>query len=97
MLTTGSATRRGDGPLGLVMAPTRELAQQIEKEFKAFTRTSRGLRTCILVGGAPLGEQKVLSGAGCACVVCVCICVSLRQSVGIAPASLALTARWDES
>ena len=33
-LTCGVATRRGDGPLGLVMAPTRELAQQIEKEFK---------------------------------------------------------------
>lgn len=24
--------RRGDGPLALVLAPTRELAQQIEKE-----------------------------------------------------------------
>jgi ATP-dependent RNA helicase DDX5/DBP2 len=24
--------RRGDGPIGLVLAPTRELAQQIDKE-----------------------------------------------------------------
>lgn len=26
--------RRGDGPLALVLAPTRELAQQIEKEVR---------------------------------------------------------------
>jgi superfamily II DNA/RNA helicase len=26
--------RHGDGPLALVLAPTRELAQQIEKEVK---------------------------------------------------------------
>lgn len=28
--------RRGDGPLALVLAPTRELAQQIEKEVIFF-------------------------------------------------------------
>lgn len=27
--------RRGDGPLALVLAPTRELAQQIEKEVSS--------------------------------------------------------------
>jgi superfamily II DNA/RNA helicase len=27
-----SALRPGDGPIGLVLAPTRELAQQIERE-----------------------------------------------------------------
>lgn len=39
------------------MAPTRELAQQIEKEVAAFSRTSR-LRTAIVVGGAQMHEQK---------------------------------------
>ena len=28
------SVRHGDGPLALVLAPTRELAQQIEKEVK---------------------------------------------------------------
>lgn len=31
-----SPIRRGDGPLALVLAPTRELAQQIEKEVSSF-------------------------------------------------------------
>lgn len=30
-----SPVRRGDGPLALVLAPTRELAQQIEKEVRS--------------------------------------------------------------
>jgi ATP-dependent RNA helicase DDX5/DBP2 len=52
------AIRRGDGPLALVMAPTRELAQQIEKEVKAFSRSSRGFKTAIVVGGASMGDQR---------------------------------------
>uniref|UniRef100_A0A7I4FAT6 RNA helicase n=1 Tax=Physcomitrium patens TaxID=3218 RepID=A0A7I4FAT6_PHYPA len=39
--------RRGDGPLALVLAPTRELAQQIEKEVKAFSRSAEGFKTSI--------------------------------------------------
>jgi len=51
--------RPGDGPIGLVLAPTRELAQQIEKEVKAFARSSgRQARSCIVVGGAAMQEQK---------------------------------------
>jgi ATP-dependent RNA helicase DDX5/DBP2 len=42
--------RRGDGPIAIVMAPTRELAQQIEKEAKIFSRSSKGFKTTI-VGG----------------------------------------------
>lgn len=34
----------GDGPLALVLAPTRELAQQIEREVQAFSRSSRKVR-----------------------------------------------------
>ena len=50
--------RRGDGPFALIMAPTRELAQQIEKEAKAFSRSSKGFKTTIVVGGTNMGEQR---------------------------------------
>ncbi|KAK8956273.1 DEAD-box ATP-dependent RNA helicase 20 [Platanthera guangdongensis] len=49
--------RRGDGPLALVLAPTRELAQQIETEVKAFSRSSETIRTAIVVGGINITEQ----------------------------------------
>lgn len=49
--------RRGDGPIGLILAPTRELAQQIEKEVKAFSRSSKTVRATIVVGGTNMGEQ----------------------------------------
>ena len=50
--------RRGDGPMGLVLAPTRELAQQIDREIKDFSRTSRDVRTAIVVGGTNISEQR---------------------------------------
>ncbi|KAL2488467.1 ATP-dependent RNA helicase DBP2 [Forsythia ovata] len=50
--------RRGDGPLALVLAPTRELAQQIEKEVKAFGRSLDSFKTAIVVGGTNISEQR---------------------------------------
>jgi ATP-dependent RNA helicase DDX5/DBP2 len=51
--------RPGDGPLALVLAPTRELAQQIDKEVAAFSRASgRNVRTAIVVGGVSMGDQR---------------------------------------
>ncbi|CAI9105812.1 OLC1v1004826C1 [Oldenlandia corymbosa var. corymbosa] len=50
--------RRGDGPLALVLAPTRELAQQIEKEVKAFGKSLESLGTAIVVGGTNISDQK---------------------------------------
>jgi len=50
--------RRGDGPIGLVMAPTRELAQQIEVEVKGFSRSTKAFKTCIVVGGVHMGDQR---------------------------------------
>eukprot|EP01018_Ginkgo_biloba_P004560 Gb_40721 [translate_table: standard] len=50
--------RHGDGPLALVLAPTRELAQQIEKEVKAFSRSLGAFRTAIVVGGTNIAEQR---------------------------------------
>ncbi|CAM6017881.1 unnamed protein product [Sphagnum balticum] len=50
--------RRGDGPLALVLAPTRELAQQIEREVKAFSRSAEGFKTAIVVGGTNIYDQR---------------------------------------
>ncbi len=40
----------------LVLAPTRELAQQIEEECRSIARGS-GLSAAILIGGSPMGPQ----------------------------------------
>ncbi|GAV47412.1 hypothetical protein ZYGR_0H02540 [Zygosaccharomyces rouxii] len=46
----------GDGPVVLVLAPTRELAVQIQKECSKFGRSSRIRNTCVY-GGVPRGQQ----------------------------------------
>ncbi|OBZ85424.1 ATP-dependent RNA helicase dbp2 [Choanephora cucurbitarum] len=46
----------GDGPIVLVLAPTRELAVQIREECVKFGSTSRIKNTC-LYGGTPRGPQ----------------------------------------
>ncbi|XP_031260098.1 DEAD-box ATP-dependent RNA helicase 20-like isoform X1 [Pistacia vera] len=61
--------RRGDGPLALVLAPTRELAQQIEKEVKAFSRSLESFKTAIVVGGTNIAEQKSELRGGVSIVV----------------------------
>ncbi|XP_050217412.1 ATP-dependent RNA helicase DBP2-like [Mercurialis annua] len=50
--------QRGDGPLALVLAPTRELAQQIEKEVKCFSRSLDSFRSAIVVGGTNISDQR---------------------------------------
>lgn len=46
----------GDGPIVLVLAPTRELAVQIQQEASKFGTSSKIKNTCIY-GGAPKGPQ----------------------------------------
>ncbi|OIW17177.1 hypothetical protein TanjilG_18132 [Lupinus angustifolius] len=46
----------GDGPIVLVLAPTRELAVQIQQEATKFGESSRIKSTCIY-GGVPKGPQ----------------------------------------
>ncbi|CCK71990.1 DEAD-box ATP-dependent RNA helicase DBP2 KNAG_0I02050 [Huiozyma naganishii CBS 8797] len=46
----------GDGPIVLVLAPTRELAVQIQKECSKFGHSSRIRNTCVY-GGVPRGQQ----------------------------------------
>lgn len=46
----------GDGPIVLILAPTRELAVQIQAEITKFGRSSRIRNTCVY-GGVPRGPQ----------------------------------------
>jgi ATP-dependent RNA helicase DDX5/DBP2 len=46
----------GDGPIVLIIAPTRELAVQIQQECNKFGSSSKIKNTCIY-GGVPKGPQ----------------------------------------
>lgn len=48
--------KEGDGMIGLVVAPTRELAQQIYNETKLFTKYLNLNAVCVY-GGADVGSQ----------------------------------------
>lgn len=48
--------QRGDGPIALILAPTRELAQQIQQVANDFGSCTNVNNTCIF-GGAPKGPQ----------------------------------------
>jgi ATP-dependent RNA helicase DDX46/PRP5 len=47
---------QGDGPIALIMAPTRELVQQIGKETRRFTK-SLGLTCTCIYGGSGVANQ----------------------------------------
>ncbi|KAL3877627.1 hypothetical protein ACJMK2_035328 [Sinanodonta woodiana] len=47
---------RGDGPICLVLVPTRELAQQVQEVATLFGHTSQIRNVCVY-GGAPKGPQ----------------------------------------
>ncbi|CAK1548495.1 unnamed protein product [Leptosia nina] len=51
-------------PLGLVLAPTRELATQIYDEARKFAYRSR-VRPCVVYGGSPIHEQFRELDRGC--------------------------------
>ncbi|XP_013190726.2 uncharacterized protein LOC106135082 [Amyelois transitella] len=48
--------QRGDGPVALILAPTRELAQQIQSVAQAYSAHGCIRNTC-LFGGSPKGPQ----------------------------------------
>jgi len=60
--------RPGDGPIALVIAPKRELAQQIKLECDKFGSTSL-LKICCVYGGAPKREQANNLRAGVEIVI----------------------------
>lgn len=59
----------GDGPIGLILTPTRELATQIYKECKNFLKILN-LRAVCCYGGAPLKEQIADLKRGCEIIIC---------------------------
>ncbi|XP_067937972.1 probable ATP-dependent RNA helicase DDX46 [Watersipora subatra] len=59
----------GDGPLGIILTPTRELAMQIFKECKKFAKPL-GLTTVCVYGGTGVSEQIAELKRGCEIVVC---------------------------
>lgn len=61
--------REGEGPLALLMAPTRELATQIYFVVKSFTKVLN-LRVSCVYGGAGLGTQVSELRRGAEIVVC---------------------------
>lgn len=46
-----------EGPIGLILSPTRELALQIQKEILHFTKDNPNLRVCCCYGGASIESQ----------------------------------------
>lgn len=51
-----SVANKNDGPYALILAPTRELAQQIEVEARKFA-SPLGFNTAVIVGGHAIEEQ----------------------------------------
>jgi ATP-dependent RNA helicase DDX46/PRP5 len=58
-----------DGPVGLIMTPTRELATQIHKECKPFLK-AMNLRAVCAYGGAPIKDQIADLKRGAEIIVC---------------------------
>lgn len=58
-----------DGPVGLIMTPTRELATQIHKECKPFLK-AMSLRAVCAYGGAPIKDQIADLKRGAEIIVC---------------------------
>jgi ATP-dependent RNA helicase DDX46/PRP5 len=58
-----------DGPIGLIMTPTRELATQIHKECKPFLK-AMSLRAVCAYGGAPIKDQIADLKRGAEIIVC---------------------------
>jgi ATP-dependent RNA helicase DDX23/PRP28 len=75
---------REEGPYAVIMAPTRELAQQITSEAEKFGR-SVGIRAVSIVGGQSIEEQGFNMREGCEIIVAtpgrLLECLSLRLIV----------------
>ncbi|CAH8310794.1 unnamed protein product [Eruca vesicaria subsp. sativa] len=63
-----SEENKTDGPYAVVLAPTRELAQQIEKETVKFA-DYLGFRVSLVVGGQSIEEQGFKLAQGCEIVI----------------------------
>ncbi|RCI15423.1 hypothetical protein L249_3460 [Ophiocordyceps polyrhachis-furcata BCC 54312] len=61
--------KEGDGPIGLIMTPTRELATQIHRDCKPFLQSMK-LRAVCAYGGAPVRDQIAELKRGAEIIVC---------------------------
>uniref|UniRef100_S4RU57 Probable ATP-dependent RNA helicase DDX46 n=1 Tax=Petromyzon marinus TaxID=7757 RepID=S4RU57_PETMA len=59
----------GEGPIGVIMTPTRELALQIAKECRKFTK-QLALRVVCVYGGTGISEQIAELKRGAEIIVC---------------------------
>ncbi len=62
------AERRPEDPRALILAPTRELAIQIEKDARAIGRHT-GLRLALIYGGTDYDRQRELLKQGCDIII----------------------------
>lgn len=59
----------GEGPISIIMAPTRELCMQIGKDIKKFSK-SLGLRVVCVYGGTGISEQIAELKRGAEIIIC---------------------------
>ncbi|RCI01962.1 pre-mRNA processing RNA-helicase [Rhizopus stolonifer] len=59
----------GEGPIAIIMTPTRELATQIHRECKPFLKVLN-LRAVCAYGGSPIKDQIADLKRGCEIIVC---------------------------
>lgn len=59
----------GEGPVAIIMTPTRELATQIHRECKPFLKILN-LRAVCAYGGSPIKDQIADLKRGCEIIVC---------------------------
>ena len=60
-MKTDNFSQQGDGPIGLVLAPTRELAMQIQEECLKFGRNAKISSACVFGGADRYGQQRELN------------------------------------
>ena len=60
----------GEGPIAIIMTPTRELCMQIGKEIKKFNRAIKGARHVCVYGGTSISEQIAELKRGAEIIVC---------------------------
>ncbi|MFZ2237071.1 MAG: ATP-dependent RNA helicase RhlB [Dokdonella sp.] len=69
LLTKTASPNHKDGePRAVIFAPTRELAIQIDKDFKAIGRDT-GLRSALIYGGVDYDKQRQMLVNGCDIVI----------------------------
>ncbi|QQP57122.1 Uncharacterized protein FKW44_002001 [Caligus rogercresseyi] len=60
----------GDGPIAIIMTPTRELCMQIGKEIRKFSKAIKGARSVCVYGGTGISEQIAELKRGAEIIVC---------------------------